>query len=136
MSGEPARARWGVALHGHPFDLMAWEEGLIAGSDPWLERHREEYVLRSSRFDHCPTATEVKDEASELVPRLNSAFEIERHTRPLHVSAILEFHRNGLLSHNVGVMESAEASDRASISVLVTAGDGSVPLPPAAQPTR
>jgi len=132
----PDGLRWGVELVGHPFDLADWEDSFKAPFDPWVERHGDTIVLRSSELDSFSSADEVGERAVPLLESLNGAMQITCGTRPVHFEGIISFDPNGRLHRTIrAAVGGVEARGRAAAMGVALGPDGNV-IPPPPPPPR
>jgi hypothetical protein len=130
-------AGWGVELLGHPYDLADWEESLKAPFDPWVERHGDAVVLRSSEFGSFSSADEVAERAVPLLENLNGAMQITRSTRPVRFEGIISFDPSGRLHRTIrAAVGGVEARGRAAAMGVALGPDGEVISPPRPRPSE
>src|SRR5215208_2634089 len=99
-----SRTGWGVGIIGHPTDLAIDAGALKMPFDPWVERHGEEVVLRSSAFDDSPQASEARARAGALVEELNGALAISNGAQAVTVERVVHFGADGSM-HRTAILE-------------------------------
>ena len=108
-----SRTGWGVAIIGHPTDLAIYAGALKMPFDPWVKRHGEEFVLRSSAFDGSQSGLEARERAAALVEELNGALAISHDARAVTVAGVVQFGADGSM-HRTAILEPASFEIRGS----------------------
>jgi hypothetical protein len=122
---------WGAVVRGDLIDLQIWADELEEPSEPWIETHEDETVLRSASFHKSKSAAEVGDRATICIDRLNGLLALTRDARPLRFDgAVIRIDAEGHL-HRTLLVEPGQYSIRGARARFTVRGADGMPVPPA-----
>jgi hypothetical protein len=115
---------WGAGVRGDPFDLQIWADELKEPSEPWVERHGDETVLRSKSFDELKSAAEVRERAIFSIARLNGMLALALGAEPVEFGSVIKFDADGRLHRHLFADISELIRARARATAMVLRADG------------
>jgi hypothetical protein len=122
---------WGAVVQGEPGDLADWARALKEPSDPWVEVHGNETVLRSASLNQLTSSTEVRDRSIAQIEQLNGAMALSQRSRPLRFGGVIQFTEDGRLHQTIFVeMAGFEAGDKMHAAILTVSGPNGEPVSP------
>src|SRR4051794_36595208 len=133
-NGMPA-VGWGAILQGEPTDLDDWVYVLKQGSDPWVEVHAGETILRSASLDALKSEDEVRARAEVIIERLNGAVALSQGADPVRFHGVVEFAPDGGRRRIFFGEAHARARAKARAEGMAIGPDGQ-PIPTPPQPTE
>ncbi len=133
---SPPVPGWVARLDGHKSDLAACEQSLKSPFDPSCERVMESgklfWALRSSTFNHCQTADEVRVSAITLIKHLNGVLKLTRDAEPLKFDGVSRIDEGGQIhtAYFAEFHDRARATDSFILAEFRDAQGDLVPPPP------
>jgi hypothetical protein len=131
--GQVTKVGWGAVITGEPQDLADWAFLLKQRFDPWIEMHDADTVLRSAWLDELGSASEVREQATAYIARLNSAMALSQNAKPVRLAGAIRFAPDGAM-HKTDFPEALSleigrpAFGRPPLTVI---GPDGQPIPPA-----